>query len=168
MFIYPDFSTVIYGQFQDNGVLISGRQVALRDMSYFGNSMLITLQVSDEFGPTFVRDIAKFSLLSKNPLLRDPYESKFVDIKTSKIPGISKIYGEGVFLKKNVISGTVVSYFNGVKLEKKNAFSWNPFKEKSVFLIDFEDDEGKEIFLDIPEEFVKSSKYNATSGHKVC
>ena len=70
-------------------------------------------------------------------------------------------------MKKDVSSGNIVSYFNGVKFEKKNAFSWNPFKTRSVFLIDFEDDQGKEIFLDIPQEFTNSSKYNATSGHKV-
>ena len=94
---------------------------------------------------------------------RDPYESKLVDIQGSNIPKA----GEGVILKKCVLSGTIVAYFNGVKFDKKNVFSWNPFKKRSVFLIDFEDDEGKEIFLDIPEKYINSSKYNATSGHKV-
>ena len=121
------------------------------------------LQISKEFSLLILQDIATDSHLSNTPLYRDPHESKFVDIQQSKIPKA----GEGVALKKDVSLGAVVAYFNGVKFKKKNAFSWNPFKTKSVFLIDFEDDEGKEIFLDIPRQFTNSSKYNATSGHKV-
>ena len=163
LFVYPDVSTAISGEFENNGILISGREVSLKAVTYDKNSNLLRLQISEEVGPEFTNDIATDTELSKNPLQRDPYEMKYVDIAKSEIPKA----GEGVFLKHDVGSGNIVAYFNGVKFQKKDAFSWNPFKKKSVFLIDFEDDKGNEIFLDIPEKFVNSSQYNATSGHKV-
>ena len=163
LFVYPDLSTAISGEFQNNGILISGREVSIKAATYDKNSNLLRLQVSEEFGPVFTSDIATDTELSQNPLQRDPYEMKYVEIAKSKIPKA----GEGVFLKQDVSSGDIVSYFNGVKFQKKDAFSWNPFKKKSVFLIDFEDDKGNEVFLDIPEKFINSSQYNATSGHKV-
>ena len=163
LFVYPDVSTAISGEFENNGILISGREVSLKASTYDKNSNLLRLQISEEVGPEFTNDIATDTELSKNPLQRDPYEMKYVDIARSEIPKA----GEGVFLKHDVGSGDIVAYFNGVKFQKKDAFSWNPFKKKSVFLIDFEDDKGNEIFLDIPEKFVNSSQYNATSGHKV-
>ena len=143
--------------------MISGREVSIKAATYDKNSNLLRLQISEEVGPVFTKDVATDSQLSHSPLQRDPYEMKYVEIAKSEIPKA----GEGVFLKQDVSSGDIVGYFNGVKFQKKDAFSWNPFKKKSVFLIDFEDDEGNEVFLDIPEKFVNSSQYNATTGHKV-
>ena len=121
------------------------------------------LNLLEQSGLKMKSDISTDSHLSRNPLLRDPYESKYVDIRKSKIPNA----GEGVFLKKNVTQGRVIAYFNGIRIEKNSAFSWNPFKKKSVFLIDFQNDKGDDIFLDIPETLTMSTQYNATSGHKV-
>ena len=163
LFVYPDLSTAICGEFQNNGILVSGREVSIESTTYDKNSNLLRLRVSEEFGRVITEDVATDSQLSQSPLQRDPYEMKYVQIAKSKIPKA----GEGVFLKQDVGSGDIVAYFNGVKFQKKEAFSWNPFKKKSVFLIDFEDDKGNEVFLDIPEKFVNSSQYNATSGHKV-
>ena len=143
--------------------MISGREVSIKAATYDKNSNLLKLQVSEAFGRVITEDVATDSELSHSPLQRDPYEMKYVEIAKSEIPKA----GEGVFLKQDVGSGDIVAYFNGVKFQKKEAFSWNPFKKKSVFLVEYEDDEGNEVFLDIPEKFVNSSQYNATSGHKV-
>ena len=131
----------------------------------YQESKVKELEFSNPFGPTWKEDVATHNHLCHTPLQRDPYESKLVDIKESEIPKA----GEGVILKTDVPSGTVVAYFNGIKFEKKDVYSWNPLniKSRSVYLIDFEDDDGREVFLDIPKEFVSSGSYNATSGHKV-
>lgn len=163
MFIYPDFSTAIYGKFHSNGVLISGSVKVIGGITYLDKALLMELTILERSGQKVNSDISSDSHLSRNPLVRDPYESKYVDIRKSKIPNA----GEGVFLKKNVSQGKVIAYFNGIRIEKNSAFSWNPFKKKSVFLIDFQNDKGDEIFLDIPERFTMSKEYNATSGHKV-
>ena len=163
VFIYPDFTTAISGEFLNNGVLISGKVAKIKSTSYFNNTSIKGLEVSDRSDRVMNSDISTDSNFSQYPLRRDPYESKFVDISTSEIPNA----GEGVFVKRNVIKGAVIAYFNGMRIKKHSAFSWNPFKKKSVFLIDFQDDKGDDIFLDIPEKFTTSLKYNATSGHKV-
>ena len=82
------------------------------------------LQFSKPFGPIFKSDISTSTRLSSNPMLRDPYESKMVTVKTSSLPKA----GEGVFVDKDVGEHTVVSYFNGVRLSKNDVHSWNPFK----------------------------------------
>ena len=163
LFIYPDFTTAVSGEFLNNGVLISGRVAKFKSISYFNKTSIMGLEISDRSDRVMNSDISTDSNFSQYPLRRDPYESQFVDISTSEIPNA----GEGVFLKRNVIKGTVVAYFNGIRIKKNSAFSWNPFKKKSVFLIDFQNDKGDDIFLDIPEKFTMSSQYNATSGHKV-
>ena len=163
VFIYPDFSTLIVGEFRDNGILISGNMATIHSITNSKQSWLIKLKINDESGQVIKSDISTDNHFSWNPLTRDPYESKLVDICKSKIPNA----GEGVFLKRNVTKGKVIAYFNGIRVKKSSAFSWNPFKKKSVFLIDFQDENGEDIFLDIPEKFIKSSQYNATSGHKV-
>ena len=163
VFIYPDFSTLIVGEFRDNGILISGNMATIHSITNSKQSWLIKLKINDESGQVIKSDISTDNHFSWNPLTRDPYESKLVDICKSKIPNA----GEGVFLKRNVTKGKVIAYFNGIRVKKSSAFSWNPFKKKSVFLIDFQDENGEDIFLDIPEKFIKSPQYNATSGHKV-
>ena len=163
VFIYPDFSTLIVGEFRNNGILISGSVAAIHSITDSKQSWLVKLKITEESGQVIKSDISTDSHFSWYPLSRDAYESKLVDICKSKIPNA----GEGVFLKRNVTKGQVIAYFNGIRIKKSSAFSWNPFKKKSVFLIDFQDENGEDIFLDIPEKFINSSQYNATSGHKV-
>ena len=163
VFIYPDFSTLIVGEFRNNGILISGSVAAIHSITDSKQSWLVKLKITEESGQVIKSDISTDSHFSWYPLSRDAYESKLVDICKSKIPNA----GEGVFLKRNVTKGKVIAYFNGIRIKKSSAFSWNPFKKKSVFLIDFQDENGEDIFLDIPEKFINSSQYNATSGHKV-
>ena len=154
---------MIVGEFRNNGILISGSVSAIHSITDSKQTWPIKLKIKEESGQVIKSDISTDGHFSWNPLTRDPYESKLVDICKSKILNA----GEGVFLKRNVSKGKVIAYFNGIRIKKSSAFSWNPFKKKSVFLIDFQDENGEDIFLDIPEKFIKSSQYNATSGHKV-
>ena len=101
--------------------------------------------------------------LSSEPMLRDPYESNLVSVKASSIPKA----GDGVFVTQNVSKATVVSFFNGIRLNKNDVYTWNPFKKNSVYLVELADDKGQEIFLDIPVKFSEWTKYQASAGHKV-
>ena len=96
-------------------------------------------------------------------MVRDPYEAKQVSVKASSIPKA----GEGVFVTQDVARGTVVSYFNGVRLTKNDVYTWNPFKKTSVYLVELADDKDQDMFLDIPAKFTDWSKYQASTGHKV-
>ena len=46
-----------------------------------------------------------------NPQLRDPYESKMVEVQSSEIEGAS----EGLFALKDIEINTVVAFYNGTK-----------------------------------------------------
>ncbi len=46
------------GQFQRNGILISGREVALTSMRNYEDSLIMELQYSSEFGPIIIQDVA--------------------------------------------------------------------------------------------------------------
>ena len=75
--------------------------------------------------------------------------------------------GDGVFLTQDVAANTTVSFFNGIRISKNDVFSWNPFKKSSVYLVETTDEQGNDMFLDIPQNYVSWNKYKASSGHKV-
>ena len=124
VYIYPDFKTAFRGSFDDKGRMIETKQVDIigERIQEFGG--IAELQFSKPFGPIFKGDVSTSTRLSFEPMLRDPYESKMVSVKTSSLPKA----GEGVFVNKDVAENTVVSYFNGVRLSKNDVHSWNPFK----------------------------------------
>ena len=85
--------------------------------------------------------------------IRDPYESKVVEVLPSLIPGA----GEGLFLRTGgeaVEEGVVVAYFAGVVVEARHCAD-------SQYSISWLDGAG----LDIPPDIRDS--YCSTLGHKV-
>ena len=85
--------------------------------------------------------------------IRDPYESKVVEVRPSLIPGA----GEGLFLRSDgpgVQAGVVVAYFAGVVVEAQHC-------EDSQYSISWLAGAG----LDIPPDIRDS--YRSTLGHKV-
>ena len=75
--------------------------------------------------------------------------------------------GDGLFVTRNVKVNTVVAYFNGMRVAPVRATTFNPFKKRSVYLVEGSDDNGAEFLLDIPDEYIDVKKFNATSAHKV-
>lgn len=63
-------------------------------------------------GITFSFDESDRETISSNPMLRDPYESERVFVKTSTIPDA----GDGLFAKRKLKAGEVVSFYNGIRL----------------------------------------------------
>ena len=85
--------------------------------------------------------------------IRDPYESKVVEVLPSLIPGA----GEGLFLRTGgeaVEEGVVVAYFAGVVVEAQHS-------QDSQYSISWLGGAG----LDIPPDIRDS--YTSTLGHKV-
>ena len=108
-------------------------------------------------------DLATKTHLSLHPSTRDPYEATLVDVHKSTITKA----GDGVFLTQDVAANTTVSFFNGIRISKNDVFSWNPFKKSSVYLVETTDEQGNDMFLDIPQNYVSWNKYKASAGHKV-
>ena len=47
------------------------------------------------------------------PLQRDPYETKILRVGASRVEG----GGEGAYARKNLPAGTVVAYYNGIRMK---------------------------------------------------
>ena len=68
--------------------------------------------------PCFHLDLSSVSpaRLSRSPFLRDPYEQYFVRVSRSKFPDA----GEGLFAITDILEGTVIAFYNGVRIGSKN------------------------------------------------
>ena len=81
-FIYPDFATALLGSFN------SGEMVATKEVSVAGYD-----EGSDSlsFGPStnpstiFTYDPSEGDIMSSEPMLKDPYESRLAEIRQSTI-----------------------------------------------------------------------------------
>ena len=100
---------------------------------------------------TFIQEEENEASVCERPLLADPYESKWVYVDESKIPGA----GAGLFAKANISCGQVVAYFNGVK--QKGGVNGS---EYSIWC--------GEGMIDIPEKCRDVDVYRATLAHKIC
>ena len=60
---------------------------------------------------TYRTDISGFSVISATPLEPDPYEVNLVRVGESTVAG----GGEGLFAARDIPSGTVLSFYNGVR-----------------------------------------------------
>ncbi len=98
-FIYPDFETVLLGRW-DHGTMSEARQVRIESVSSSSrdgtSGLLRRLSFSAPSGPAFRSDVSNRTRLSSDPLLRDPYEEKLVEVRESSIEGA----GQGVFLRR--------------------------------------------------------------------
>ena len=100
-------------------------------------------------------DPASPAVFCRTPFLSDPYESLFVEVKPSQI----KNAGEGLFAKIDIDVGTVISFYNGIRV--RSGHDWErptPYK----MLLDETSD------IDLPENMTRLESYRATLGHKVC
>lgn len=94
--------------------------------------------------------------ISRNPTLRDPYESLMVYVKESTVRGA----GEGLFAKIDVEADIVVSFYNGVRITHKYCDSrpWD-LNRNTISL-------NEEFVIDVPPRENNLSIYCASLGHK--
>ncbi len=158
-YIYPDMKTMIVGDFE-KGQLKQGREAVLLGVQFSANGLL--KPVYELKGQAVFRySKANQTFIGLDPLLRDPLEEKLVYVAESSIANA----GRGVFCKANVSRGTVVAFYNGVKLtdlESKVKLE----DRRSGFRMD-NDWAKKDEILNIPMAFRSLQDYNATLGHLV-
>jgi len=164
-YIYPDCRTALIGKFEDTqlieaslgkvaGIYIEDNwlQIQVEDC---GNLETFTYSPSDYDG-----------FISDSPLLRDPFESSFIEIRESRMEG----GGEGIFAVRDIPSGSLASIYNGVRYPltcflAKDCDTDEEIYERLSYNIHMPQD--AEFFLDIPVKFRETSNYCATLGHKV-
>ncbi|XP_023322361.1 histone-lysine N-methyltransferase SETD7 isoform X2 [Eurytemora carolleeae] len=142
IYLYPDCRLGFSGTFKDC-LLVSGLLIEVTGFE------------SDERLQEYKMDISSSELFSSFPLLAEPYESIFVEVGESRIPGA----GQGLFAKVDIAFGTVIGFYNGHKVAAEHDFDTT-----SPYRISLD----KDIDLDIPEHLTNLDRYQATLGHKVC
>jgi hypothetical protein len=135
MFIYPDFKTCLAGTFEDLEMLSA---VEARVVSLTEDHGILVPCLSAVKSPQVVfkkEDMDPLSICD-HPDLRDPFESEWVEVKESRIPGA----GEGLFCRedRSISEGRVVAYFNGAVRDES---------QRSEYSIALDDRK----VLDIPE-----------------
>lgn len=140
-YFYPDHS-VLKGQWK-NGEMVSAKFYETADAKMGSKE-------------TFTYDQSSREHLSRAPLLRDPYETKWVYVKPSTVPGA----GEGLFAKIDIPEDTVCSFYNGIRvsLKQTNKQTWRE-NANNISL-------NNGTCIDIPPEWNETSVYCATLGHK--
>ena len=152
IFIYPDLTTALLGTIstEDGRAEEELGVCEVRTVSLTAGVLVPGLRRCEESLPV-TRGLTKTVL--HYPHVRDPYESKVVEVRQSLIPSA----GEGLFIKSEagVEAGVVVSYFAGVEVpageigDSEYSISWLGGAR-----------------LDIPPDMRES--YCSTLGHKAC
>ena len=148
-FIYPDLNTAIVGNFEDNSVSQAYEaMITSTTMNEFG----ILQPQFEQTSKQFVKETANQETICQNPLIRDPYESKWVLVQDSKIPEA----GQGLFALQDIKKGQLIAFFYGLPLQN--------MIQGSDYSIKFSD----ELLIDIPDNCRSTDIYCATLAHKIC
>ena len=106
----------------------------------------------------FTLDISTSTKISSEPRLEDPYEQRMVYVAESMIPGA----GEGVFLRRDVRPGDLVSIYNGVRMTEQES-RLRKEDRRSAYRIHGQAGE----ILNIPTWAQSLDNYTASLGHKI-
>ncbi len=110
IYLYPDLHFALVGEWRNDcmrhAVLAQVTSLEIRD----GMPFPIVEPVASS-SDVFRMDVSGYSIISSEPLLRDPYEANLVEVRPSNMPE----GGEGLFARKELPAGTVVSFYNGIR-----------------------------------------------------
>ena len=103
--LYPDLTTTLCGNYS-HGKLSNGRIVHLNGVKVDCGIPVPVVRESDG-SATYSYDPSGANCISKTPLLRDPYEKRYVYVKESEVP----FAGEGLWAKTGIKAGRMCSLF---------------------------------------------------------
>ena len=110
-YIYPDMETTFLGIFEDR-VMKDTQESTVLNVDCDENGMLYVSKYSlpESFAPHFYyAPPTNESFGAGPPGIRNPYERKWLELKTSSNP----LAGEGVFIKRDVDKDVFVSIYSG-------------------------------------------------------
>ena len=161
VFLYPDLVTAIQGEFS-HGRLVAGRLTHVSKVRL--NGFIPTLEVeappSGQSRELYTYQPAGSLCISRSPLLRDPFECRYVFVSESRT---GEGAGEGLFAKTNIPRGQLCALFNGVR-QRRLPGQYLHQPEWSDYRIGC----GAETDLDILPGQETLTNYRATLAHKVC
>ncbi|QQP37689.1 SET domain containing (Lysine methyltransferase) 7, partial [Caligus rogercresseyi] len=160
VYLYPDLTTAIVGEYSSSGQLLGhgtyGKVTSIRAEE----ELIIPVVTPMEGLQRIIHDPASSIVISKNPLLRDPYETLTVKVSQSTIP----FAGDGLFARRSVGPLTLLALFNGVKIREATAHRGQWSLQTTEYRIALK----RDMSLDIPAGNASLSKYCASLGHKCC
>ena len=159
LFIYPDLVTAIQGQFS-HGRLVRGRLTHVRKFRLTGDIPELEVAGSLGVGEVYHYQPAGSLSISRTPLLRDPFECRYVFVSQS-LSGAGA--GEGLFAKTDIPRGQLCALFNGVR-QRRLTGQYFQQPDWSDYRIGC----GAETDLDILAGQERLENYRATLAHKVC
>mgnify|MGYP001161651556 FL=1 len=161
-YLYPDLSTALLGAF------VGGTMKAAKSTRLIG----VTLDPSTQImTPVFAQTLphqpvmryskATAESIGHQPMVSDPYEDCTVRVRSSGVEG----GGDGLFAQKDLAKGSMVAFYNGVRLPYRVGVKeeWATSGYKIYINADYESGER----MDIPEECQSLDVYCATLGHKL-
>jgi hypothetical protein len=156
-YIYPNLNSAIYGSVDSEDHLRSGQFAQVTELKSYNNGLPVPKVKLFNIGTRYTYDPPSSIVISKSPLLRDPYEQQTCYIDQSTIHPEA---GEGIFAKRLLSKGSLVAIFSGVKrrlLSSRNSTA-------SAYNIAVT----RGLELDIPDWAISAKKYSATLAHKAC
>ena len=109
-FLYPDLTTVLLGNVQEDKI------IEAHESSIIGHSVdggILNLRFHQTSGPAFGFSPSTLQKIRCPWLQEDPYERKMVYAGPSAIGAGA---GDGLFMRKDVPEGTIVSFYNGIRI----------------------------------------------------
>ena len=106
-YLYPDYSVAIVGLWKDH-LLVHGRTSQLVEACRAGD--MWTLSFGELEGPSMSYSPPSHYSYGVQPLQRDPYEARTVEVRKSDQPGAQ----DGLFTVREVLSGEVLAFYSGL------------------------------------------------------
>ncbi|XP_023325497.1 histone-lysine N-methyltransferase SETD7 isoform X2 [Eurytemora carolleeae] len=160
-YLFPDLKTALLGEFIQ-GELVSAHPAEINGFKYINDVLVPSFEsTSDKIYKRWISTNKDFSCPYH---LVDPYESKVVTVKASGMEGA----GEGLFAKVDIDAGTIVSYYNGLRLCVGESIDGE--LDETGYAIYLESNLRKDKdakHLDIPTKYQSCKTYTASLAHKL-
>eukprot|EP00090_Calanus_glacialis_P009253 TRINITY_DN17640_c0_g1_i1.p1 TRINITY_DN17640_c0_g1~~TRINITY_DN17640_c0_g1_i1.p1 ORF type:complete len:464 (+),score=104.47 TRINITY_DN17640_c0_g1_i1:132-1523(+) len=176
VWLHPDMETVMVGKWK-KGVMEEGNEGKVRAVRC--NNGILELEVKPAgTSKIFKYDPPTATMMTSEPQERDPYESKHLVVKKSRLGG------DGLFARLDTPKNTLLAYYSGFKIpvnSLEDIWVGEVGGEDIAESLNSEDSKVKELIerksylialdpehdIDMPPEIgLDSSKYVATLGHK--
>eukprot|EP00096_Caligus_rogercresseyi_P013500 TRINITY_DN6132_c0_g1_i1.p1 TRINITY_DN6132_c0_g1~~TRINITY_DN6132_c0_g1_i1.p1 ORF type:complete len:539 (-),score=84.83 TRINITY_DN6132_c0_g1_i1:1625-3199(-) len=155
-YVYPDHQTALVGTFT-KGILENARVAYLKTV--VEDKGIKVPIFSEPEGPLYEYERPDEKILTNSPLLSDPYESRLVEVRESRVPGAN----DGLFAKVKIEASTVVAFYYGKPVPSSEFHDYDDWDKNAYKIFDPSRKNGT---MDIPIEFRKLKNYCATLAHK--
>ena len=158
VYLYPDLTTCIMAQFMHGNMVLCKLAGLTGVYTEFG-FLIPEVNVAED-AASYSYQPSSSRVITASPLLRDPYEQRYVFVKDSQTPGA----GQGLWAKTKIAKGQLFAFFNGVKVHQLHADIETVMMYESDYLIKLNEN----LDLDIKYKDAVLSNYCATLVHKAC